>query len=199
MTLVIGLTGSIASGKSTISLMFDDFHIPVIDADKVSRQVVRPGKKAYRQIVEYFGIDILRDNQTIDRKKLGQIVFNNKEELTVLNGIVHPEIRKEMIAERNAYKKSKVKAVVLDIPLLFENNLTSLVDTTLLVYVSEETQLQRLMKREGFSKKEAKNRINLQMSLEEKRNLADYIINNDGTKFDSYQQLEDLLRKWQLI
>lgn len=199
MTLVIGLTGSIASGKSTVSLMFDDFDIPVIDADKVSREVVMPGEKAYNQIVDHFGAEILREDGSINRKRLGDIVFNDKNELHILNGIVHPEVRKKMIAKRNEYEAKNEKAVVLDIPLLFESNLTSLVDTTIVVYVSEQVQLERLMKRENFSETEARNRMNLQMPLEKKRSLADHVIDNNGTKHDSYEQLECLLRKWQLI
>src|SRR5699024_8568823 len=116
MTFVIGLTGSIASGKSTVSLMFDDFNIPVIDADKISREVVMPGEKAYEQIVNTFGVDILRDDQSLDRKKLGAIVFENEEKRKTLNSIVHPAVREKMLERRDAFAASGEESVVLDIP-----------------------------------------------------------------------------------
>lgn len=199
MTCVIGLTGSIASGKSTVSLMFDEFNIPVIDADKLARQVVEPDEPAYEEIVETFGEDMLRKDRTIDRKKLGEVVFANKEKLNKLNKIVHPAIRKRMIEKRDAYIKAGEKCVVLDIPLLFENKLQHLVDRTVLVYVDESVQLERLMKRDHFTEDEAKQRINSQLSLKEKAKLADVIIDNNGSKHESFVQLEQLLREWRVI
>ena len=199
MTCVIGLTGSIASGKSTVSLMFDEFNIPVIDADKIARQVVEPDEPAYKEIVETFGEDMLRKDRTIDRKKLGEVVFANKEKLNKLNKIVHPAIRKRMIEKRDAYIKAGEKCVVLDIPLLFENKLQHLVDRTVLVYVDESVQLERLMKRDHFTEDEAKQRINSQLSLKEKAKLADVIIDNNGSKHESFVQLEQLLREWRVI
>ncbi|GGH75621.1 dephospho-CoA kinase [Compostibacillus humi] len=199
MTLVIGLTGSIASGKSTVSLMFDDFQIPVIDADKLAREVVEPGEKAYFDIINTFGEDILRDDKTLDRKKLGSIVFQDKEKLQQLNNIVHPAVRERMIQQRDAYIEQGVPAVVLDIPLLFESKLTHYVDKTLVVYVDEDVQLKRLMERDGFTEEEAKNRINAQIPVKEKANMADAVIDNNGTKFASFQQLEQILRRWQVI
>ena len=199
MTCVIGLTGSIASGKSTVSLMFDEFNIPVIDADKIARQVVEPDEPAYKEIVETFGEDMLRKDRTIDRKKLGEVVFANKEKLNKLNAIVHPAIRKRMIEKRDAYIKAGEKCVVLDIPLLFENKLQHLVDRTVLVYVDESVQLERLMKRDHFTEDEAKQRINSQLSLKEKAKLADVIIDNNGSKHESFVQLEQLLREWRVI
>ncbi|WP_217586940.1 dephospho-CoA kinase [Lentibacillus saliphilus] len=199
MTLVIGLTGSIASGKSTISLMFDDFNIPVIDADKLARDVVRPGEQGYHDIVEAFGDLILREDRTLDRKKLGSIVFADEEKRLLLNRIVHPAIRKKMIERRDACIQSGVPAVVLDIPLLFENDLVHLVDRTIVVAVDPMTQLERLMARDGFNQEEAQQRINAQMSIKEKASLADAIIQNDGTKLESYEQLQRLLHQWHVI
>lgn len=199
MTCAIGLTGSIASGKSTVSLMFDEFNIPVIDADKIARQVVEPDEPAYKEIVETFGEDMLRKDRTIDRKKLGEVVFANKEKLNKLNAIVHPAIRKRMIEKRDAYIKAGEKCVVLDIPLLFENKLQHLVDRTVLVYVDESVQLERLMKRDHFTEIEAKQRINSQLSLKEKAKLADVIIDNNGSKHESFVQLERLLKEWGII
>ncbi|TXL62505.1 dephospho-CoA kinase [Cerasibacillus terrae] len=199
MTFAIGLTGSIASGKSTVSLMFDDLNIPVIDADKIAREVVLPGEKAYQDIVQAFGKEILRKDRTLDRKKLGEIVFTSEEKRTKLNNLIHPAIRKRMIEKRDGYIEAKEKAVVLDIPLLFENKLTSFVDKTIVVYVDEEVQLNRLMARDQYTEEEAKNRINSQLSLNEKVKMADAVIDNNGTKRESFQQLEKILRDWNIL
>ncbi|ALX48333.1 dephospho-CoA kinase [Lentibacillus amyloliquefaciens] len=199
MTHVIGLTGSIASGKSTVSLMFDDFNIPVIDADKISREVVMPGEKAYEQIVETFGEGVLYDDKSLDRKKLGAIVFENEEKRQQLNNIVHPAVREKMIERRDAFAASGEKSVVLDIPLLFESKLTHFVDKTVVVYVDEGVQLERLMERDGYSEEEAYQRINAQMPVKEKAALADAVIDNNDSKHDSCRQLESLLRAWDVL
>ncbi|MFB4166689.1 dephospho-CoA kinase [Virgibacillus sp. JSM 102003] len=196
MALIIGLTGSIASGKSTISLMFDDFNIPVVDADKLSREVVMPGEKAYEQITDTFGNEILRDDKTLDRKKLGKIIFNDETKRKQLNGIVHPAVREKMLERRDSYVEAGADCVVLDIPLLFESKLTGFVDRTVVVYVDEEVQARRLMERDEYSEEEAYQRINAQIPVKEKANLADAVIDNNGTKQESYRQLEALLRKW---
>ncbi|SEA49931.1 dephospho-CoA kinase [Thalassobacillus cyri] len=199
MTLVIGLTGSIASGKSTVSLMFDDYDIPVIDADKISREVVIPGEKAYHEIVTEFGESILREDGSIDRKKLGSIVFKEEEKRKRLNNIVHPAVRKRMIERRDHFCNQEVPAVVMDIPLLFESELTHLVDKTLVVYADENVQLERLMKRDGSKQEEAIQRINAQLPVKQKAEMADEVIDNNGTKHESYQQLNAILRKWNVI
>lgn len=199
MTLVIGLTGSIASGKSTVSLMFDEFSIPVIDADKIAREVVRPKEPAYNDIVDYFGHDILRDDDTLNRKALGEIVFHDQAELDKLNSFVHPRIRERMKELRDAYVEMGEQAIVLDIPLLFENNLTYLIDQAIVVTVDEETQIKRLMEREEFTREEALNRIRVQMPLKEKEALADKVINNNGEKYDSYLQLQKILQDFKII
>ncbi|GAB4075008.1 dephospho-CoA kinase [Barrientosiimonas marina] len=196
MTLVIGLTGSIASGKSTVSLMFDDFNIPVIDADKLSREVVRPGETAYEQIVNTFGESVLRDDETLDRKKLGAIVFNDDDKRNQLNNIVHPAVRKKMLEQRDAYVNSGAGSIVLDVPLLFESKLTHFVDKTIVVYVDEHVQLNRLMTRDGYSDTEARQRIDAQMPVSEKAEMADAVIDNNGSKHHAYEQLEWLLQSW---
>jgi len=196
MTLIIGLTGGIASGKSTVSSMFQDFNIPVIDADQLARDVVMPGEEAYEKIVTHFGEGILNSDQTIDRKTLGHIVFANKEKREVLNQIVHPAIRKRMLDQRDAYVRKQFKCIVLDIPLLFESRLSHYVHKTLVVYVNENIQLKRLMSRDGFSEKEAKQRIHAQLPLKEKVRQADAVIDNNGTVQQSFDQLKKLLDQW---
>ncbi|SHG84394.1 dephospho-CoA kinase [Ornithinibacillus halophilus] len=199
MAIVIGLTGSIASGKSTVSLMFDEFNIPVIDADKISREVVEPGEEAYEKIVATFGESIVREDGKLDRKELGAIVFENEEKRKQLNEIVHPAVRKSMLEKRDALIEQGEKCVVLDIPLLFESKLTHFVNKTIVVYVDEDVQLKRLMERDGYNEKEAMQRIQSQIPVKEKANLADEVINNNGTKFETLEQLDQILRKWNVL
>ncbi|MGG2018190.1 dephospho-CoA kinase [Bacillus sp. S10(2024)] len=199
MTVVIGLTGGIASGKSTVSKMFQGFHIPVIDADIIAREVVEPGKEAYNEIVEAFGQEVLEESGELNRPKLGNIVFYNEEKRLLLNAIVHPAVRKEMNAQKDRYIRENTQAVVLDIPLLFESKLTSLVDQILLVYVDNETQITRLMERNNFTEEEAKARIASQMPLQEKVALADKVINNNGTIEETKTQLSSILKEWNII
>lgn len=199
MTLVIGLTGSIATGKSTVSLMFDDFGIPVIDADKVARQVVEPGEKAYNDIVHTFGEHIVKEDNTLDRQKLGSIVFADEEKRKKLNSIIHPEIRKKILHDRDQLVKQGVRSVVLDIPLLYESKLTHYVDKVIVVSVDAKVQLERLMARNNFTEEEARQRISSQMPVKEKAKLADAVIDNNGTKTETYEQLEKLLKEWEIL
>ena len=199
MALIIGLTGGISSGKSTVSTMFSTLHIPVIDADKVSREVVEPGKSAYHEIRRVFGQEIFKKDQTLNRKKLGAIIFADEEKRKQLNAIVHPAVRKEMLQQRDHYVEQGEKCVVLDIPLLFEGNLTSMVDKTIVVAVGEDVQLQRLMARDQLTIMEAKQRIKSQMPIREKVDLADAVINNNGSKIDSEKQLMMILKEWNIL
>jgi len=197
MSLIVGLTGGIASGKSTVSNMLRDYGIPVICADQIAREVVNVGTKAYKQIVHQFGKQILNEDQTINRAKLGSIVFQNETKRKQLNEIVHPAVREEMRKQQSYFTQQGEPIVVLDIPLLFESNLTHLVDKVIVVYVNEQTQLERLMKRNDFTKEEALARINAQMPLKEKVNKADEMIDNNGTIEETKNQLEKILLKWE--
>src|SRR5690625_2774837 len=199
MVKVIGLTGGIASGKTTISEMFAQWDIPVVDADVISKEVVEVGKEAYKAIVDAFGEDILLANDEINRKKLGKIIFADEAKRETLNQIVHPAVRKEMLSQRDAYLRDGHDCIVLDIPLLFESNLTHLVDKTIVVAVKEPVQLERLIKRNKLSEHDAKQRINSQMPLSEKEKLADEVIDNNGEIESSCEQLKNILRKWQVI
>ena len=195
VTIVIGLTGGIASGKSTISSMLQEKGIRVVDADHIARVVVEVGEPAYNQIVEEFGIEILKEDKTINREKLGTIIFSDENKRQTLNSIVHPAVRKEMLKQVEEEKNKQSNAVVLDIPLLFESKLTHIVDKTLLVYVDQETQMKRLMKRNGYNEEEAKMRMDSQLPLYEKRELSDYIIDNNGSIESTKKQLNYLLEK----
>lgn len=199
MALIIGLTGSIASGKSTVSSMIKTLHIPVVDADKLARDVVEPGEEAYLEVIHAFGEEILLEDRTIDRKKLGEIIFSHADKREQLNGIVHPAIRKAMLRQRDEYVQDGAKCVVLDIPLLFESKLTHFVDKTIVVYVEESVQLERLMSRDGYSEVEANQRIKSQLSMNKKARLADAVIDNNGSIKETDVQLKQLLMEWKAI
>jgi len=196
MSIVIGLTGGIASGKSTVTGMLRDINIPVIDADHIAKEVVEPGKEAYKQIVETFGRSILHENAEINRAALGEIVFYQEEERKKLNAIVHPAVRKEMLSQKESYIEEGYEAVVLDIPLLFESDLTHLVDKVVVVYVDESVQLERLKSRNNLSAEDAYARIHAQLSLIQKVALADVVINNNGPVEETKQQLLSILALW---
>ncbi|WP_096269657.1 dephospho-CoA kinase [Paucisalibacillus globulus] len=199
MALVIGLTGSIASGKSTVSSMLKELHLPVIDADQIARDVVEPGEDTLKEIGLAFGKEILNADGTLNRKKLGSIIFSNNEKRKMLNSIVHPAVRKRMLEQKETYLKDGESCVVMDIPLLFESKLTHMVDKILVVYVDEHVQLERLMERDNSTKEEALERIQSQIPVKEKVKQADAIIDNNGSKEESYKQLRDILEKWQVL
>ncbi|WP_322741795.1 dephospho-CoA kinase [Fictibacillus phosphorivorans] len=193
--MIIGLTGGIATGKSTVSNIIKSQGIPVVDADIISREVVMPEKEAYEKIVACFGNQILNDDKTINRAALGEIIFNDSEKRTMLNEIVHPAVRKEMKRQADLYQRSGESLVVMDIPLLFESNLTHMVDRTWLVYAAPELQLQRLINRNHFSEKQALSRIHSQMPITEKKELADVIIMNNGSLAELENDVLLLLNK----
>ncbi|UZH06308.1 dephospho-CoA kinase [Heyndrickxia coagulans] len=199
MAKIIGLTGGIASGKSTVSNMLKAKGFTIVDADIAARKVVEPGEPAYEQIIEAFGEGILLEDLTIDRKKLGALIFADEALRMKLNSIVHPAVRAWMTREKDRAIENGEKTVFLDIPLLFESRLTYMVERTILVYVDEETQLKRLMARNGLSEKEAQMRIRAQMPLSEKKALADAVIDNNGSPEETKKQLEKIVSDWQLV
>ena len=198
MSLTIGLTGGIASGKSTVSKMFQAIGIQVIDADIEARLAVEKGERAYNDIVNYFGDEILQQDGSINREKLGSIVFHDELKRKALNSFVHPAVRERMLAKVEEAKDNGSQAIVLDIPLLIEGKLQYMADKILLVYVDEETQLKRLMDRNQFSKEDALARINSQMPLKEKIEFADAVIDNNATIENTEQQLKEILTQWGL-
>jgi dephospho-CoA kinase len=193
MSLVIGLTGGIASGKSTVSTMLKEMDIAVVDADIEARLAVMKGEPAYFKIIEVFGREILLEDGEIDRQKLGSVIFHQAKKRQMLNEIVHPEVRKRMWDQTEKAKKNGEEVVVLDIPLLFESKLTYMVDKTLLVYVDAETQLQRLIARNKLSVEDAEARIRSQLPLADKIKLADAVIDNNGSITDTKKQLNEIL------
>ena len=199
MATILGLTGGIASGKSTVAAMLKSLGIVIIDADIIAREVVEVGEDAYFKIVGAFGRSILHEDRTINRQKLGEVIFNNEQKRKILNSIVHPAVREKMNRLKTEYIEKGEKIIVLDIPLLFESKQTHLVEKVILVYVDRDVQLKRLMERNGLSMEEAEARINSQMPLSEKISLADAVINNNGTIEETKAQLLAVLKKWELI
>ncbi|WP_126425556.1 dephospho-CoA kinase [Brevibacillus marinus] len=191
--MILGLTGGIACGKSTVSGMLRERGITVIDADQIARQVVEPGMPAYEAIVRHFGTDILLPDRSINRKKLGSIVFSDESERQVLNALVHPEVRKVMREQAEAAERAGEKIVFMDIPLLFESKLQHMVDKIVVVYVPAEIQLQRLMERDELDLEQATKRLRAQLPIEWKKEQADYLIDNQGTREETEQQVERLL------
>ncbi|NLP24590.1 MAG: dephospho-CoA kinase [Syntrophomonadaceae bacterium] len=176
---IIGLTGGIASGKSTVSRALRELGAIVIDADEVAHTIMEPGKPAWEDIIEHFGSGVLNADQTIDREKLGAIVFNNPERLQVLNQITHPRVGEQFKQIITTLRAEKSDAVLfIEVPLLYETHMERICDEVWVVWVDEETQIQRLMKRDGLSREDALKRIDAQMSLDEKARRADFVIDN---------------------
>ncbi|QUH26943.1 dephospho-CoA kinase [Serpentinicella alkaliphila] len=187
---IIGLTGGIASGKSTVSNYLDELGAIIIDADKVARDIVERGKPALKEIVDEFGIIVLQANGELNRKKLGEIVFSNKDALEKLNAITHPKINEQIKNEINWHKHhSKNSVIILDAALMVELNLHKLVDELWIVYVPLEIQRIRLMNRDNITIEDANKRISVQLSNEEKLKLANRIICNSGTLEDLKKQV----------
>ncbi|CUH95567.1 hypothetical protein P22_1638 [Propionispora sp. 2/2-37] len=179
---IIGLTGGIASGKSTVSTILKENGCRIIDADRIAHQVMEEGKPVWQKIVERFGSEILLADRSINRKKLGDAVFNDSALRTWLNHVTHPAIREEINRQIAKAGQEGCSVVVLDIPLLIEAGWQEAVDELWVVYVNRENQIRRLMARSGLTREQALQRIDAQMSLEEKRNYADVLIDNNTDK-----------------
>ena len=188
----IGLTGGIASGKSTVLTYFKDKGIPYIDADIVAREVVEPGTQGLQAIVDVFGLNVLHDDGTLNREALGAIVFHNEEKRQLLNGCLKTHIRNRIMELTAHYESNYTAVLIYDIPLLIEGEWYTMMDEVWLVYVNESTQIERLMSRNGFSKEDALARIKSQMRLDDKRSFADLIIDNSGTPQALTAQLDTI-------
>lgn len=188
----IGLTGGIASGKSSVSRLLAEWGVPVIDADAIARRIVTPGQPAWQQIVSVFGEQILQPDGTINRRLLGDIIFDDTEKRRKLEEITHPAIWDQITVEVKQAEAAGHRVVVLDIPLLLETDWHDRVDEIWVVYADRQTQLQRLTLRDQLTQQQAESRINSQLSLEEKKQHADIVIDNSGS-FDSMRnQVERL-------
>jgi dephospho-CoA kinase len=176
--ILVGLTGGVATGKSTVANMFKKCGAPVIDADLLARQVVQPGKPAWRAIVKVFGKTILNPDRSLNRQALGSIVFRNPKKRQQLERIIHPRVAREQRRLVRLIAKNKSRAVVIyEVPLLFEAGVHKRVDQIIVVTANRETQITRLKKRNGLSRAEALRRINSQMALAKKIQQADHVLN----------------------
>lgn len=192
---VLGLTGGIGSGKSAVAAMFEQLGAEVIDADQLARDVVEPGQPALAEIVTAFGPDILRHDGRLDRGKLARIIFADAAARSRLNAITHPRIRERM-DEEVSRRRGRPGLLLLDIPLLYENARTGVVDKVIVVWVDLKTQVRRLTERNGLSIEEARQRIAAQMPLDEKRARADIVIDNTGSPDDTRRQVEAIYRQF---
>lgn len=196
---MIGLTGGIASGKSTVSHWLRGQGARIIDADAIAYDLSRPNQPIWNGFVEHYGTKILQPDQSLNRAEIGKIVFASCEERQWVDRMSHPLIRKEMRQQLEQYRKQGARVVFLDIPLLFESGWDKLLDTVWVVYVDPPTQLKRLMARNQLSTVLAEQRIASQMSLDEKKNRADFVIDNNGTREYTIQQLEQIWEDLQTI
>lgn len=194
---MVGLTGGIASGKSTVAAMLERLGAQIIDADSLAREVVEPGQKAWQDIVDAFGADVLLEDRTLDRKKLRTIVFNNPAARKQLEAITHPTIRR--LAQRRVQELADAGAslIVYVAPLFFETGVQLWLRPVILVACDSATQKRRLRERDRLSDEEIERHLQAQMSLEEKRRLADYVIENTGTLEDLERQVAAVVAKIQ--
>jgi dephospho-CoA kinase len=189
MTMVIGLTGGIATGKTTVSNYLKELGYSIIDADVIARQVVEPGTNGLRMITDTFGEKVLTSDGQLDRQHLAQLVFTSSEQLQQLNRILQPIIRERI---QELISTSKDPVVVIDVPLLYEQHYEDLCDVVMVVSVQPQQQLERLMNRNHLTMDEAKNRVASQMPLSPKERLADVVIDNNGSVEETRQQV----KKW---
>ncbi|KAF9488507.1 CoaE-domain-containing protein [Pleurotus eryngii] len=192
---VVGLTGGIATGKSTVSKLVGEAGIPIIDADVLARKVVEPGTRTLKRIVAEFGEDILLGDGQLDRKKLGGIIFGDEGKRRALNGIVHPAVRWEMLVGVVKCWIRGHRVCVLDVPLLIEGGLWKWVGKVAVVSCPREVQLQRLMARDSSTEAEALARLNSQLSIEEKVGYADYVVDNSGEMAELQGQVSRFVRE----
>ena len=189
--IVLGITGAFGSGKSTVAAIFTSFHDKVIDADRIAHRLVSPGQEAYKKIVGFFGPAILKKNKQVNRVKLAEVVFKDRELLSKLNAIMHPRIIRRI---REGIKKTKQGFVIVDAPLLLEAGLKASVNKVIVVRAGIDKCIRRIKKRSGLNKQEFLKRVHLQMPLRKKLRMADFIIDNNGSIQKARKQVENIRR-----
>lgn len=189
---VVGLTGGIGSGKSTVAAFFKQQGAEVVDADQIAREVVEPGRPALEAIIKAFGRDVLQSNGRLDRARLAAIVFKDVAARERLEAITHPPIRQRLLEEVEA-RRARSGLLVLDIPLLYERPRIEAVDAVVVVWVDAATQLERLLARGGLDEEAARARIAAQMPLDEKKARADHVIDNSGSREATRRQVDALV------
>ncbi|MDD3169551.1 MAG: dephospho-CoA kinase [Eubacteriales bacterium] len=193
---VIGLTGGIGSGKTTVTDYLTSRGFHVLDADKIAREIVLPGSEILIQLAAVFGSEILLEDGNLNRKKLGAIVFSDAEKKKTLDALMHTRIL-ELIHERILLfrEKGEKKVIFIDAPLLFETGLDSSVSEIWVIDVDDETRIERIMERDGLNREDIEKRISTQMAQEEKNRWADVILDNSGDQKMLYRQIEELLKR----
>ncbi|RLB29253.1 MAG: dephospho-CoA kinase [Deltaproteobacteria bacterium] len=191
--LLIGITGGIASGKSTVADMLEELGAPAIDFDVIARKVVEPGKEAWKEIVDYFGPDVLQKDGTLDRKKLSSIIFHDKKKREVLERITHPRIIEEFIGDVYEIRHKNPEVIIQAvIPLLYEVGLQHLVHKVIVVYIPQDKQIERLVKRDNISREEAARILEAQLPIDQKANRADFVIHNERSLAHTRKQVSAL-------
>lgn len=194
---LVGLTGGIASGKSTVAKILERLGAAIVNADTLSREVVEPGQEGWKEIVATFGADVLQPDQTLDRQKLRTIIFDNPDARKTLEAIIHPRVRALAEQRIREHTAAGFVVVVYEVPLLFEAKIHEWLRPVILVACDVDTQRRRLEQRDQVDSAAAQKIIDAQMSLEEKRRLADYVIENNGTLADLERQVREVLAKIQ--
>ena len=190
---IIGLTGGIASGKSTVSAYLKNKNIPVIDADIESKRVLDVGNDAYYDVIREFSDSILNEDKTVNRKKLAEIVFKDKKLVEKLNSIIHPRVIERTNSMLDELRRKNVPIAVVDAPLLIEAGMQKITDEVWVVYTPYEIQIARAMLRDNSTREQVVNKIKNQAPFEEKAKYADKIIRNDGTIEELYAQVDKIL------
>lgn len=193
--LLVGLTGGMATGKSTVSALFAHLGARIIDADLLARDVVAPGQRAHAEIVQAFGPEVLQDDGYLDRKRLGAIVFADADKRKRLEEITHPAIRVRQQRILSVYEEEAFEGVVIwDAALLLESGSATGMDRVVVVFADPATELSRLMARDGLGEEEARRRIASQMPVAEKAKLADYVIDNSGSRAETERRVREVYR-----
>jgi dephospho-CoA kinase len=192
---LVGLTGGIASGKSTVAAIFRRLGAEIVNADELAREVVEPGAEAWQEIVKEFGPTVLQADQAIDRRKLREVIFNNPEARKKLEAIIHPRVRALAEKKIRAFEAAGSAVVIYEVPLLFETQIHHWIRPVILVACDVERQKSRIQERDLLTAAEAQRHIDAQMSLEDKRRLADYIIENNGGLAELEAQVKAVLEK----
>lgn len=190
--LVVGLTGGISSGKSTVTSWFLEKGIIVLDADRIVRQLQKPGSQLLYDLAHEFGSSVIKEDGELARDVLGSIIFHDEVAKQKVNKLIHPLVKQKLVEGIEKAKANGEQLIVLDIPLLFESKFESLVDDTVVVYVPREVQVKRLMKRDQIDESYALAKINSQMSLEQKRARGDYVLNNEHSISELRTQFEQM-------
>ena len=191
---IIGITGGIACGKSMVSYELSKYGSKIISADNIAHWQMEPGGEIYESYINHFGKQILTEDGQLDRKKIGSIVFNDKSELEWINQTTHPIILKYIRERLVKYQNSGISLVVLDVPLLYEVGWENECDEVWVVYLKHNRQLERLIERNNLTEEEAESRIKVQMSVKEKRRMADRIIDNNGYRKTTRKQIKKIMK-----